>query len=345
MYYFSTFISGFQDIVKSLIGQMLKDVEIVNIFDGIVLYKTSATPETIRTIKIFNNSFMLLGRYQIPADKTPDYIVKQFLGSSKDIGGVTQSEIDKGRYKTFRVVSSHRNQLYSTDRVLLKKVEEKILKNTNLSVDRLNPDVEFWFLTRSEGIGLFGMRITKHQSYDKVLQKGELRPELANLMCWLSEPSSDDVFLDPFCGYGSIPFERSGIAGYRRIMASDIDKEKLRAVAAKLQSTTNRSNILVSADDFLKIAAPKHLVINKIVTDPPWGDYEKMSVETVKFYEVFLQKCSELLAPGGILVFISSCKSEIDEALKKLPPKLALEQSYDILVSGKKARIYKFINN
>ncbi|MDP2631840.1 MAG: methyltransferase [Candidatus Uhrbacteria bacterium] len=345
MYYFSTFISGFQDIVKSLIGQMLKDVEIVNIFDGIVLYKTSATPETIRTIKIFNNSFMLLARYQIPVDKTPDYLVKQFLGSSKDIGGVTQSEIDKGRYKTFRVVSSHRNQLYSTDRVLLKKVEEKIMQCTNISVDRLNPDVEFWFLTRSEGTGLFGMRITKHKSYDKVLQRGELRPELANLMCWLSEPSSDDVFLDPFCGYGSIPFERSSIAGYRKIMASDTDREKLRIVTTKLQSTVDRSKAVVSADDFFKISVSKDLAINKIVTDPPWGEYEKMSVETVKFYEEFLGKCSELLTSGGILVFISSCKLEVDEALRKLPPKLVLEQSYDILVSGKKARIYRFTNS
>ncbi|OGD61190.1 hypothetical protein A3A71_01170 [Candidatus Berkelbacteria bacterium RIFCSPLOWO2_01_FULL_50_28] len=345
MYYFSTFISGFQDIVTSLIGQMLKDVEIVSVFDGVILYKTSAAPEKIRATKIFSNSFMLLGRYQVSADKTPDYLVKQFLGSSKDMGAETRSEIGRSRYETFRVISSQRNQLYSTDRVLLKRVEDKILKNTNLSVDRLNPDVEFWFLTRSEGIGLFGMRITKHKSYDKVLQRGELRPELANLMCWLSEPGSDDVFLDPFCGYGSIPFERSGIAEYERILASDTDKDKLKAVAAKFQSTTNRSKILVSADDFFKIAAPKDLVVNKIVTDPPWGEYEKMSVETVKFYEEFLQKCSELLAPGGILVFISSCKLEIDEVLKKLAPKLALEQSYDILVSGKKARIYKFINN
>jgi tRNA G10 N-methylase Trm11 len=312
MYYFSTFISGFQDIVSSLIEQMLKDVEIVSIFDGVILYKTSTAPEKVRNIKIFNNSFMLLGRYQIPVDKTPDYLAKQFLGSSKDIGGLTRAEISGGRYKTFRVISSHRNQLYSTDRVLLKKAEDKLVKSTSLSVNRLNPDVEFWFLTRSEGIGLFGMRITKHKSYDKVLQRGELRPELANLMCWLSEPSSDDVFLDPFCGYGSIPFERSGIAEYGRILASDTDKEKLKAVTAKFQSTTNRSKILVSADDFFKIAAPKDLVINKIVTDPPWGEYEKMSVETVKFYEEFLQKCSELLVPGGILVFISSCKLEIE---------------------------------
>ena len=48
------------------------------------------------------------------------------------------------------------------------------------------------------------MRLTKHKAYEKILHKGELRPELSHILCSISEPDADDIFLDPFCGSGTI---------------------------------------------------------------------------------------------------------------------------------------------
>jgi tRNA G10 N-methylase Trm11 len=222
-------------------------------------------------------------------------------------------------------------------------VESKIIDDYSLRSDRLNPDIEFWVVARSEGIVLIGLRITRHRSSEKVLQKGELRPELSNLLCWLSEPSGNDVFLDPFCGYGSIPFERSNLSGYREITAADIDSKKLLYFKNKIGDKQERRNIKVRDFDFFKNSELKEGGVDKIVTDPPWGDFEELHENPIEFYRRFFAKSLFYLKEKGILVFITSRKEEIESVCKEFESNLKLSLKLDILVSGKKAGVYKLV--
>ena len=65
---------------------------------------------------------------------------------------------------------------------------------------------------------------------------------------------------------------------------------------------------------------------DKIVTDPPWGYYSA---------QVSLKELSRVLKPTGIMVLLLADR---DFTL----PDLEIQEKYDILVSGKKAAIYKF---
>jgi len=340
--YFSTFISGFQDAVNYLVKDLIKDVVVLKILDGLILYETNMNIEKIKAIKIFNNSFLLINKYKPTGSNSIEFALEQFIRIKKRNEQV-KSVLESIKPKTFRVVTSEENKLTSINKDLRNRAETRISKDYLLQIDRLNPDIEFWVISRSEGIVLIGLRITRHRTSDKFLLKGELRPELSCLLCWLSEPSREDVFLDPFCGYGSIPIERSVLMGYKEIIASDIDSKKLLYLNKKIEDIKIRNNFILRNDDFFSNIVLKESSIDKIVTDPPWGDFEGLQEDPSNYYRRFITKSLFYLKENGILVFITSRKSETESILKELESKITLILKLDILVSGKKTGVYKLV--
>jgi len=51
------------------------------------------------------------------------------------------------------------------------------------------------------------------------------------------------------------------------------------------------------------------------VTDPPWGEYEKINAK--HFYGEFIRESSRIIRPEGSLVFLTSAKGEACESLDK----------------------------
>src|SRR4030043_1677033 len=93
--------------------------------------------------------------------------------------------------KTFRIIFSDENQIVAVNKIKTKDLEE--LLSNGIKLDKANPDIDLWFLRRSEDDTFVGVRITKPEDIEKHLRKGELKPELAHLLCLLSEPSGNDV--------------------------------------------------------------------------------------------------------------------------------------------------------
>jgi tRNA G10 N-methylase Trm11 len=79
-------------------------------------------------------------------------------------------------------------------------------------------------------------RLTRHTAYEKILNKGELHPEIAFLMNWLSEPDKNDIVLDPFCGSGSIPLKRILHFPTKQVFAFDCDKNMIGIVKKKIEN-------------------------------------------------------------------------------------------------------------
>lgn len=83
--------------------------------------------------------------------------------------------------------------------------------------------------------------------------------------------------------------------------------------------------------------------IDKIITDPPWGFYQHMDIDINVFYKKMLQEFYRILKPNGILVLLTARKKEFENSLADCQNKYKLVDKYHILVSGKKAAIYKII--
>ena len=166
-----------------------------------------------------------------------------------------------------------------------------------MELDRSLPDTEYWFLYRSEGISYFLKRITKHTSYEKILNKGELRPEIY-ILNWLSKPNKDDICLDPFCGYGAIVYQRLSEFKTNKFYAFDIDEKMIDNVKAKSKEKY-LDKLIIKVVDVKNIH--NHVEENSIdciVTDPPWGIFEK--IDNIEgFYLEFLTTFSKLPKKGG----------------------------------------------
>jgi len=318
--YFSTFISGFSDVVKDILRRREKSLKIKLILDGLIIYESDLKVEKIKRLPFFNNTFFVI-----------DYTFKKEITENiPPQGWKVPPDILIGK-KTFRIIISKENELQHIAPLKLRQLEDLFAKNLKLNIDRANPDLEVWFLERSEGYSFCGIRLTKKPSTDKYLQKGELRPELAWILNFLSEPKATDVFLDPFAGHESIPITRTQFP-FKRIIASD--KNRIEYQIPDTQYKIQKENW-----DALNIPLGPNS-IDTIVTDPPWGIFEKINVE--EFYPKMFKEFERVIKVGGILVILTAQK-ELLERLIERNNNFELKEKYNILVSGKKSGVYKLI--
>jgi tRNA (guanine6-N2)-methyltransferase len=340
--YASTFISGLQDPVSKELTNLIPDLRIMDLYDGLVVYSTNIHVQKIKNIKFFNNTFLVLKKFYNLQNSNLNNIIKMCLNMG-NIKPKYAGDIVGGN-RTFRIITSKENQLTSVNKNLLRSMEQKIARSYRLTVNRAKPDLEFWFLYRSEKIGFFMLRLTRHTAYEKILNKGELRPELSHILCLLSEPSPNDIVLDPFCGYGSIPIARATDFPCNMIFASDIDKQMVNILKNKLKKQKLKKPIFVKEADALNMESVfEDNFIDKIITDPPWGFYQHMDIDINVFYKKMLQEFYRILKPNGILVLLTARKKEFENSLADCQNKYKLVDKYHILVSGKKAAIYKII--
>jgi 23S rRNA G2445 N2-methylase RlmL len=262
--------------------------------------------------------------------------VKTVLGN-KDV----LSDIPKAIFKnklTFRVIASDENETVSINRSLLIKAEDAISRKLKLKINRSLPDLELWFLKRSEGYGFIGIRITRTPNYEKTLQKGELRPELANLMCIMGDLEQSDAVIDPFAGYGSIPIECAKSFKVKNIIAGEKDKEIFKLLEKKVKESGLK--IVLGRWNALKLTSLTNNSVDKIITDPPWGLFEENGVDIEVFYEKMLDEFSRILKPASLLVLLTAQKEVLEKVINRNKTFNLLDK-YDVLISGKKAAIYK----
>lgn len=340
--YASTFVSGLQEPVKDALLKQIPDIHIINLCDGLIIYSTNASVEKIKKIRYFNNTFLVLKMFRNYNDS-----VEGMIKSAIKINDIESmiSHLLGNRKHSYRIITSKENTLVSVNNDLLKSMERKLSAIPMLYVDRLKPQLEFWFLLRSEKVGFFMMRLTKKASTEKRLNKGELRPELCDMLCLISEVNKNDIFLDPFCGYGAIPIARASMLQYNMILASDNNSEKVQKLKEKVKQIykSQKSNIIIRKLDALSLSPFKDCYIDKIVTDPPWGIYEDVGMEIECFYDRMIKEMYRVLKMDGIIVILTAKKTELERVLIGFQHKLKVINKYNILVSGKKASIYKIM--
>lgn len=331
-HYFSTFITGFAKVVEKALIASLKDVEIDLLTDGLVLYKTKANISDIKKLKFLNNSFVLIKKFdKVSADSISSMI--KDLCQDKTLGSVFTNYF-AGKKLAFRIRAAVANQFVGVDKNLVANLEKALLKVApHLTVNRSLADIELLILVRSEGFGLAGVQFTKRPNYEKTLAKGELYPELAYLMCLLSEPAKDDIFFDPFAGYGALPAQRLTLP-YTKILAGETDK----ALRAKLSGKFGKKVTVVDFDALNLRELPDN-TLAKIITDPPWGHFVKQD-NLPQFYFKMLSSLTRVLKPGGLLVILTAQKELLTNTLAKFVGKLQLEDTIATLVSGKKAGVF-----
>lgn len=341
--YFSTFITGFDYVIKNVLNKKLKNIKIKLLLDGLVVYNSKFLPDEIKKIRFFNNSFILFKLFKAVKQGSIDWMIRQVLNDRKIKKAISNYAPQKSR--SFRIITAKENQTISVNKSLVRKLEKIISQVKSFTLNRSKPDVEFWFLARREGCGFFGMRFTNNPDQEKYLEKGELRPELANILCLISEPNPRDIFLDPFCGSGAIPIERAIVFPFKQILVGDNNLEIINKLKSKIRKTKNKriskKKFIISHLDALNLKSICNEAVNKIVTDPPWGLYSGKDLDFNIFYFAILKEFYRVLKINGLLVILVAKKELFENILSSFSSKLKLLEKYTTLVSGQKISVYK----
>ena len=321
----SSFITGFQSVVEADLTKRFKNLKILNLFDGLVHYRFDGDSRELEKIIYFNNTFFVLKTMKGKGLSFPSLIGAVCSGKNYFL-------VNKG---SFRVRFQNENQFAKVDKNLTRRAEDYVLQNSKLKLDRLSPTNEVWFSIRREGFAFCGELISKREFTEKNLNKGELRPEIAYLICCFADIKNEDTILEPFCGYGSIPVQLAKKFRFEKLYVSDLDEERANQTAARKQLSA--PNIECRTADAKVLSYIEDKSISLVITDPPWGYFEELP-DIEGFYKEMLASFDRVLVEGGRLVILSARKEELERSVQATGFKI--KNSLHTLVNGKKAAVY-----
>lgn len=323
--FISTFTTGFGSVVRRQLESDLPGAKVLNLYDGFVKYSFNGNYRAIDKLVYLNNSFYVLAEYKGKKPSFPEMVNQISRKKCRFL-------IQQG---TCRVRFSYENKFQKVENGTARLAEKHIRQNSRLRIDRVNPTTEIWYIIRSEGIGFCGQLLAKRSATEKTLNKGELRPEFAFLMCSLAKPARHSIVCDPFCGYGSIPKQLLKHFQVKRVIAADIDENKIKRLAH--EARTNKLNLDIISADATHLTAIEDNSIDAVITDPPWGFYE--NIENIgDFYVEMLKELSRITTKNGTITVLSARKEEFEKACRQCHVKI--NKKIDTLVNGKKAAVF-----
>lgn len=191
----AVFSPGFEKVIPKALKDVLPDAYNLNVTSGFLRFCTDKNPFRAVNADFLNNSFLVLKEWNGDSknakggsNKAPAFEV---MANKIRIPDQLIPEITKQHYKTFRLRFSQANVFTSVNKNVMANVEKQISQATGMKPDRLGGDTEFWFLTRTDGYACFALRMTKKQSTEKYLEKGELRPEFVTLLAAFADTDGE----------------------------------------------------------------------------------------------------------------------------------------------------------
>ena len=98
--YFSTFITGFDEVIKEQLLKRLKDINIVLLSDGLIVYKTASPTEEIKWLKFLNNSFVLLRKFEHTSENSVNQVVRTLI-RDQNLANVFRQNFSKKKFNVF----------------------------------------------------------------------------------------------------------------------------------------------------------------------------------------------------------------------------------------------------
>ncbi len=305
MKYIATFPAGsYPIIVKHLKSFSLDELELLDHDDSSLTFSSPLPVERLIELRYITNVYMVIDQ--------PDTIPRGTL---------------KGDH--FRLMMLQDGSPHHIDSKRRDELGAKIKRYFRLTPSAHLSKNDFWIIKRTSGVEFFTLRLSRAKFKREVLQPGELRPELAHILCMAAGIKAKHAVLDMFAGYGAIPFEAVRGFGCKQVIA--VDQTELPRRHENKEILWRKAS--ATRLDFIADAS-----IDRIVTDPPWGVYG-MNDELTTLYEQSTKEMLRVLKPGGVAVVLSGydqAESVFEHTRGFVPI-----GRWNVLVSGKKASIFK----
>ena len=166
-----------------------------------------------------------------------------------------------------------------------------------------------------------------------------LRPALAAALVALTNPSPDDVFLDPMAGAGTILLERAAAGRFAELHGGDINGLALSAMQENLHGTGG--HVYLSRWDAQRLPLDDGMV-DKAVVNLPFG--KQVSDETLlpALYRGVLAEVARVLRPGGRFVALTGDYRLLETARASTARALRPGPRHRVIVLGQSATIGEY---
>ena len=278
------------DIIKNAGAQNIKILESALIFSC----------QNELSLKCINNLFAVISSFDSKSVTEAAKKISRLEFSPPRLNG-----------KTFRLVVMDCGKLRAIPQSLMGEIEKNISRQTGLAPLRANPGIEIWLMRRNDGKTYFMVRTQKRPPHEKTLRRGELRPDIADVMLYMAKTNKQSVIVDMFGGWGAIAAAAAESERYKKIYTGDINGECVRLQRERLKG---KRDCFAQKWDALSLPL-EDASVDRIITDPPWGEFEK--IDAPEFYDKFINEAARILRPDGILVFLSSADIDARQSLEK----------------------------
>ncbi|MEV6927396.1 hypothetical protein AB0M46_23225 [Dactylosporangium sp. NPDC051485] len=209
----------------------------------------------------------------------------------------------------FRLMYHIDGQLVSCDPRARQALERAVASASGLRLTPRGQCQEFWVIGRRESEVLyFGQRLRDDDPPTKA--KGALSAELSALLVAASEPSSTDVFLDPFAGSGALVLARLRSPA-RSITYSDLALRHHQPEFAPALARNRKVKFL--AEDAFDLPSIRTGSVDVVVTDPPWGEHDQEIGDYGNFADQMAASFARVLNPksGRAVVLVNRRNEEV----------------------------------
>lgn len=172
--------------------------------------------------------------------------------------------------------------------------------------------------------------------------EGALNATIAAAMAELSQPASDDVFLNFMCGSGSIIIERLLLRAEGQIYGCDLSDEALACAQTNYTASGLNHPVWWGKADALQLPFPDS-TFNKLSADLPFGQLIGSHDQNKLLYAPLLQEAYRVAMPHALFIVITHELRLFEQALSR--SRWHIEQSLKINQRGLHPRIFVLRKN
>jgi 16S rRNA G966 N2-methylase RsmD len=317
--------AGFERVVAEIAGRDLAQFEPAQLDSGYIRALTAASVSELREFRCATNVFHVL----VSTHRTTLTVELQRL--SRGLRAI-ERPARLPSHGSFRLRVHDDGRFASQDSVAARNLESQLASWSGLQPSRDRARIEFWVLRRrGHGESVLTTKLTTGNSR---VPAGVLRPEVCAALARVVPLDDAELVLDPFAGSGSL-----GIAclqaGARRALLNDSNPTALGSVRTLPRSL--RERVQTTAVDCRDLVVGPASV-SAIVTDPPWGQYERLDASVASLYEDIADLAARVLVTGGAMVVLTGAGPDAIHALFGRR-ELTRDHSFPVLINGRKAQI------
>ncbi|MFD0712990.1 methyltransferase domain-containing protein [Paenibacillus sp. GCM10027626] len=326
-HYLATVLPGLEFVLKDEIGVKIADADYQGLERGKVHFSSKLPLEALMVLRTADNLYRPIHKFQVGPHKIHLAEIEQEIlkcdlscaylnGSGMISYKVNASRVGKHSYSRFDAAEAAARGIARRSSRFCRSTAEM-------------HEIEFRLDINCED-AVFSLRLTdasfRYRQQVRMFTQAALRPTVAHALVWFSHPEETDVFIDPFCGSGTILFERLSYP-YSRMDGGDLSQE---AVEASKQNIGCHDHVGIHRWDARQLPFASG-EIDKIVTNLPFGRQIAADEDIFALYCDSFREMKRVLSWNGSIV----CLTDAGTALKMAAERIQLNCSEETTLSLK----------